>query len=244
MQIMLLLQIAVLLVVLTGMVAGVVWWRRHLAGRRERELDDARAEARRWYERLGGQVYHLGGEATPVRQALADAGERYNAAGAQLGEARTAYQFRLAAETALEGLMYARAARVALGMDPGPELPTPAEARGAGRITERREAQVQGRTYRADPAPSDDTPYYYPGGRVQDQPVPAGWYSEPWWRPTATGVGAGMGTMLVMGALLPPVPDLGPGAGHGPADGGGFEPSGDIGGIGGIGDVGGDAGGT
>ena len=31
------------------------WWRR----RRERELADARAEALRWYDRLGGQIANL-----------------------------------------------------------------------------------------------------------------------------------------------------------------------------------------
>ncbi|MGH3681262.1 MAG: hypothetical protein ACRDT2_13590, partial [Natronosporangium sp.] len=150
-------ELVVLLLVILVAVGGLWWWQKESSARRQRQLADAEAEARRWYERLGGQVLNLSGEQLAVRQALADAGERYNAAGSQLEQARTAYQFSLARETALEGLLYARAARVALGMDPGPELPPLAAARGAGRLTESREAQVEGQTFRAGPEPGDDT---------------------------------------------------------------------------------------
>src|SRR5258705_6804066 len=84
-------------------------------GRKKRaaqQLADAREDALRWYERLGGQVMNLSGETTAVKQALVDAGERYNAAGSQLERATTAKQYELARETALEGLAYVRAARV------------------------------------------------------------------------------------------------------------------------------------
>ena len=50
--------------------------------RREQELADAREEALRWYERLGGQVMNLPpGDEPATKQALVDASERYNAAG-------------------------------------------------------------------------------------------------------------------------------------------------------------------
>lgn len=218
-----------LLLLVVGVLAGLVWWQRHLAQRRERELDDARAEARRWYERLGGQVFHLSGEEPAARQALADASERYNAAGSQLEQARTVRQFRLAQETALEGLCYVRAARVAMGMDPGPQLPPLAAARGAGELAETREVQVDGQTYKAGPAPGDDTPYYYPGGRVQGQPVPAGWYSQPVWRSALAGAGGAFGAMLVLGALVPPAAGFGAGYDQGYADGLGAESGGDVG---------------
>lgn len=237
-------DILLLLLLVVGVIGGFLWWQRERSARLQRELDDAGAEARRWYDRLGGQVYHLNGDTPAVRQALADAGERYNAAGAQLEQARTAHQFRLAQETAVEGLMYARAARIAMDMDPGPELPPLSAARGVGQLTERREAQVEGQTYRAGPEPSDDTPYYYPGGRVQGRPVPAGWYSQPLWRPALVGAGGALGAMLVMGALLPP-PAVYGGYDQGFADGfeqGGVDPGADAGsGFGG--DVGGDFGG-
>jgi hypothetical protein len=176
-----------------------MFWRR----RKEEQLADAREEALRWYERLGGQIANLsGGGDAPVKQALVDAGERYNAAGAQLDRATTPKQFELARETALEGLAYIRAARTAMGIDPGPELPPLAGQRQAGAITQEREVDVQGRRYKASPRPANDTPYYYPGGQVQGRPVPAGWYSTPWWQ-TALGVGVGaLGSMLLFDALV------------------------------------------
>jgi hypothetical protein len=201
-------------------VGGFWWWQKESAARRERELSDAGAEARRWYERLGGQVMNLEGSEPAVRQALADAGERYNAAGSQLAQARTVHQFHLARETALEGLTYARAARVALGLDPGPDLPPLAAARGAGQLTRGREVQVEGQTYRAGPDPGDDTPYYYPGGRVQGRPVPAGWYSQPLWRPALAGAAGAFGGLLIFNALFSPAfADPGYGADAGPEAG-------------------------
>ncbi|MGC4773052.1 hypothetical protein ACLQ25_29270 [Micromonospora sp. DT44] len=183
--------------------AGLLAYSRTNAQRRV-ALGDARAEAQRWYERLGGQLMTLQGEEPAVRQALADAGERYNAAGSQLEQARTPNQFALARETALEGLAYIRAARTALGIDPGPEVPALAAARGVGQLTKEREVDVQGQTFRAGPQPGRETPYYYPGGRYQGRPVPAGWYSTPWWK-TALGAGAGvLGGMLIADALFSP----------------------------------------
>lgn len=226
-----------LLFVMAVLVVGGAfwWWQKESAARRERELGDAEAEARRWYERLGGQVLNLGGDEPAVKQALADAGERYNAAGSQLEQARTAYQFRLARETALEGLMYARAARIALGLDPGPELPQLAAARGAGQLTEERQVEVEGQTFKAGPEPGDDKPYYYPGGRVEGRPVPAGWYSQPLWKPALAGAAGAIGGMLIFSALFPPVYGYDPGAAGDPG-------AGDSG-AGDGGDAGGDAGG-
>ncbi|WP_203786080.1 hypothetical protein [Paractinoplanes rishiriensis] len=178
-------------------------------------LDDARADAQRWYERLGGQVMNLHAEDAAARQALADAGERYNAAGGQLQQAKTVKQYELARESALEGLTYVRAARTAMGIDPGPELPPLAGARGAGQLTMDREVSVQGHAYKAGPRPGPETPYYYPGGRVQGRPVPAGWYSTPVWK-TALGAGAGvLGGMLIFDALFSPsFGDMGYGGGY------------------------------
>src|SRR4051812_24986005 len=99
-----------LAILLVLVVAGIVWWRRSSTARAERRLADARADAQRWYERLGGQVMNLvANDDTAVKQALVDAGERYNAAGSQLDQAKSTKQFELAGHTALEGLYYARA---------------------------------------------------------------------------------------------------------------------------------------
>ncbi len=232
-------KVFLLLIVLLIVVAVVLAWRRGAAGREQRRLDDARAEAQRWYERLGGQVMNLHGDDPAARQALADASERYNAAGGQLQQAKTIRQFELARESALEGLAYVRAARLAMGIDPGPELPPLAGAQGAGQLTREREVNVQGQHYKAGPQPGADTPYYYPGGRVQGRPVPAGWYSTPVWK-TALGAGAGvLGGMLIFDALLSPgFGDMGYGEGF--ADGY-QDAAGDFGGAGdtGMGDAGG-----
>jgi hypothetical protein len=216
--------------------------------RRAQELADAREESLRWYERLGGQIMNLsGGDDPAARQALVDAGERYNAAGAQLDRATSAKQYELARETALEGLAYVRGARTAMGIDPGPELPPLAGQRQAGALTMDREVEVQGQHIKAGPQPGRDKPYYYPGGMVEGRPVPSGWYSQPLWK-TALVAGAGaVGTMLVFDALFSPSwgdPGYGGGGwggfdsagdfgGGGGGDGGGFDSAGDFGGGGG-----------
>ncbi|MFY1634085.1 hypothetical protein ACN27F_12525 [Solwaraspora sp. WMMB335] len=197
-------EFLLLLVLVALLAGGVLWWRRESTARTQRALADARAEAQRWYERLGGQVMNLHGDEPAVKQALLDAGERYNAAGSQLEQARSVKQFELARETALEGLAYVRAARVALGIDPGPELPQLAAARGAGQLTKEREVDVQGQTFRAGPHPGPQTPHYYPGGYYQGRPVPAGWYSQPLWKPALAGAAGAVGGMLVFSALFSP----------------------------------------
>jgi hypothetical protein len=179
-----------------------MWWSRRRA---ERELADAREDAQRWYERLGGQVANLpAGEELATTQALTDASERYNAAGSQLERSTTVNQFQLARETALEGLAYVRAARISLGFDPGPPLPPLESQRAAGAIREERVVQAGGRDYAASPRPGNNTPYYYPGGTVSGRPVPSGWYSEPWWKTALTAGAWGIGSVLIFDALLAP----------------------------------------
>jgi hypothetical protein len=190
------------LIVVLLLVGGGVYLSRRRAADRARELDDATAEARRWVERLGGQVINLQGTDEASKQAMADASERYNAAGSQLDQARTAAQCRQVTETAYEGLYYVRAARTAMGLDPGPELPPlPGQGR-AGQVTENRDVDVQGHRYSASPDPSGRNSHYYPGGMVAGRPVPGGWYSEPWWK-TALVAGAwGVGSFVLFDALF------------------------------------------
>src|SRR6266542_3725750 len=221
--------LVVLLVV--GVVGLAVFWN---LGRKKREaqvLADAREEAQRWYERLGGQIMNLPpGDEAAVKQALVDAGERYNAAGSQLERASTLKQYELARETALEGLAYVRAARTALGLDPGRDLPPLAGQRAAGAIREDREVDVQGHRYKASPNPGSDTPYYYPGGRVQGRPIPAGWYSNPWWKTALIAGAAGVGSVLLFDALFTGFDGGYGGDGGDGGDGGAYDASGDYGG--------------
>jgi hypothetical protein len=180
---------------------------------------DAEAEARRWYDRLGGQVLSLTGTDEPSRQALADASERYTAAGSQLASAATPGQYRLVVDTALEGLHFVRAARTAMGMDPGPELPSSTDRARAGELTGDRRVDVDGRTVTGSPDPSAQNSHYYPGGSVAGRPVAAGWYSEPWWKPMLLGGVGAFGGVLLADALFS---GFG-GGGFGGFDGGGFD---------------------
>lgn len=92
-----------------------------------RQLDDARAQARHWVERLGGELLVLDGAAVRAGATgpagLAEAAERFTAASAEFGAARTRRQCRLAQQTAIEGLHHVRTARKMLRLDAGPRVP-------------------------------------------------------------------------------------------------------------------------
>ncbi|MCZ8378633.1 DUF1542 domain-containing protein [Mycobacterium sp. CPCC 205372] len=193
----------VLIVLVVATIAVVVYAASKSAGKRSAEsLADAKADARRVIERLGGQVLNLSGNDDASKQAMADASERYTAASSQIDQATTAKQALLAKESAVEGLYYVRAARVAMGMDPGPELESLAGQRTAGSVTESRSVEFEGREIQASPSPSQRTPNYYPGGTVAGRPVPAGWYSEPWWKPALVAGAWGVGSVLLFSALF------------------------------------------
>jgi hypothetical protein len=197
---------ALLLLLIIGVgvafVATAMGSKRNSGNRAAASLADAKADARRVIERLGGQVLNLTGTDDASRQALADASERFTAASSQIDQATTAKQALLAKESALEGLYYVRAARSAMGMDPGPELEAIAGQKSAGAVTEDRRIQFEGREIEASPTPTQRTPNYYPGGRVAGRPVPAGWYSEPWWQ-SALRTGAWtMGSVLLFDAMF------------------------------------------
>ena len=172
------------------------------ANRRRRRLADAKAEARRWVERLGGQVMNLTGTDMASQQAIADAAERYTSAGSQMEQATSVPQCQLVTKTALEGLYYVRAARLAMDLDPGPALPVDPNQGAAGKVTEARRVTMQGHDYEASPNPGNTTPHYYPGGRVAGRPVPQGWYSEPWWKPALVAGAWGLGSVLLFDMMF------------------------------------------
>lgn len=194
--------VVLILIVVAAIALAVVSSSRASGNRNAASLADAKADARRVIERLGGQVLNLNGTNEAATQALADASERFTAASSQIEQSTTAKQAMLAKESAIEGLYYVRAARTAMGMDPGPELESMAGQKSAGTVTEDRKVQFEGREIEASPVPTQRTPNYYPGGRVAGRPVPAGWYSEPWWK-TALVAGAwGVGSVLLFDALF------------------------------------------
>jgi hypothetical protein len=221
--------------------------------RREAAIAEARADARRWYDRLDGQVLSLDGGSHPTAaQALTDAMERFNAAGRELDRATTVSDFRLARESALEGLYYVRAARTSLEMDPGPELPPLATQVPPG--VQVPPVSIRGQVYRPEPNPTSAAPYYYPGGVMAGRRIGGGWYSQPFWSGALLGGALGFGGALIAGELFDDIGgdyggDYGSGSGSGSGDydgggggdggggydGGGYDSGGDFGG----GDVGG-----
>ena len=120
-----------------------MWWNRR---RQARELADAREEALRWYERLGGQVMNLPpGDEPATKQALVDAGERYNAAGGQLDRATIGH-----AVPAGPGDRAGRA-RVRAGGAGGAAARPGAAAAAVGRSARRRRDPAGARGERAGP---------------------------------------------------------------------------------------------
>jgi hypothetical protein len=193
----------VLIIVVIGALGLAVYSSSKASGKRNAaSLADAKADARRLIERLGGQVLNLTGNDDASKQAMADASERYTAASSQIDQATTARQAALAKDSAIEGLYYVRAARTAMGMDPGPELESISGQQSAGAVTEDRRINYEGREIEASPTPSQRTPNYYPGGRVAGRPVPAGWYSEPWWKPALVAGAWGLGSVLLFDAMF------------------------------------------
>lgn len=221
--------------------------------RKNNQIEDAKADARRWIERLGSQVLTLSGTDQASTQALADASERYNAASSQISTATTPAQARMARESALEGLHYINAAREIMGLPAGPALPPLEGQKSAGSVTETRTIEHEGHTLTASPYATPQTPNYYPGGRVAGRPVPAGWYSEPWWKSALrTGVWTA-GSMLLFSSLFHGMAGVaynadsfadGVGDGSEPDDFGGEDFGGDDFGGDAGGDFGGDAGDT
>jgi hypothetical protein len=88
----------------------------------------AHAEVEALYQRLGHDIQTLDDGGDPAnRQALTDAGERYNTAGAQLSHATTTGELAVVRSIVVEGLYATRLIRTRQGLDPGPD-PAPAPA--------------------------------------------------------------------------------------------------------------------
>ncbi|OFR62757.1 hypothetical protein [Corynebacterium sp. HMSC078H07] len=229
-------------------VGGSVWFLSSLNGKKQKELreserfDDALADARRWTERLGGQVMNLSGTDTASQQAMADASERFTAANSAISQASTVKQAHLARESALEGLYYVAAAREIMGMDPGPELPPLEGQRQAGKVTETRTVEANGETLTASPSASAQTPNYYPGGVVAGRPVPAGWYSRPWWADALTTGVWMVGYSMMFNAMFAGMSGVGYSAAAAESGDWGGHDAGDMADVGGDMDGGGDMG--
>jgi hypothetical protein len=213
--------------------------------RQEQEsLDDARADVESLYGRLGSDVQLLyPGDDAIAGQALADAGERYNATGALMAKADTVGEFAAARRTAVEGLAAARVVRERLGLDPGPEVPLPP---GAGpQLEAPSRVQVGDEEYEGSPRYEPGRPHYYEGGQYGGQMIPGGWYATPFWQTLLFssmlngGLGGGYGRRRSYGGGM-----FGGGIGGGGISGrggfgGGRRGGGGFGGFGGGGSFGG-----
>ncbi len=81
----------VLIILVVAAIGFAVYATSKASGKRNAaSLADAKADARRVIERLGGQVFALSGTDDASKQALADASERYTAASSQIDQATTA----------------------------------------------------------------------------------------------------------------------------------------------------------
>ena len=83
----------VLIILVVAAIGFAVYATSKASGKRNAaSLADAKADARRIIERLGGQVFVLSGTDEASKQALADASERYTAASSQIDQATSARQ--------------------------------------------------------------------------------------------------------------------------------------------------------
>lgn len=191
----------VVLIVVLAIAATVVYSKTRQ--RKAVGLDEARAEAEHWYGRLSGQVVNLQGDGdSTIRQALLDASERYTAAGALRSSAHTAADFRSVSAVSVEGLHFIHAARKAMGLDPGPELPSTAAQSAAGQFGSSQSVLGgDGQSYARAPEQTAEHTFFYPGGVVGGRSVPGGWYSQPFWKGAALGGIAAVGGALLLGGI-------------------------------------------
>jgi len=149
------------------LVAGLLYLRYRTAAA-SRSLTDSASGARRWVERLGGHVYSLDPTGDPAaRQAL---GRRRREVHRGWRAGRPG-NVRAAVPPGVRGPVYGSAARTALGLDPGPQLPPIPGQQQAGAVSEGRSVAVEGRQYTASPSPGEGTQHYYPGGLVAGRPL-------------------------------------------------------------------------
>lgn len=195
--------IVVLLVAVLGTVFQIA---RHSTPPSRRATAAHRAAARARIRALAAGLAELTPTSDMSRRIFGEARQRYTTAGEHLDHGCSAAHYAQVDRTALEGLYYVRAARAALGLDPGPALPgLPGQAE-AGSVSESRMITVDGHPYAASPDPSPRTPCYFPGGTVAGRPVPQGWYSEAWWQ-SAQRTGAwGVGSMFLFSELFSRIP--------------------------------------
>lgn len=156
------------------------------ARRQQEQVNAARAEVDALQGRLAADISNLDAGADPVnRQALADASERYNAAGALLGTASSMGELLVAKRIAVEGLTATRLVRQRQGLPLGAELPDLTTA-----VQQPTPVAHDGQHHVAYPDYHPDQPHFFPGGAVGGTQAPAGYYKTPFWKKAAAIGGA------------------------------------------------------
>ena len=142
----------------------------------------AAAEVNALYSRLANDVTTLNpGDNAVAVQAMSDASERYNTAGAGLSSATTLGQLAAVRRTAIEGIEAARTARRAVGLAPGPD-PAPAPAPDAQPLIGNGQyVNVGQQSYQGYGSYQPGNPCYFGGGYFNGGYVPGGWYGTPFW---------------------------------------------------------------
>lgn len=184
---------------------------------REDQLIAMRAEVLTLQSRLAADVSTL--QAADDRlcaQALADAAERNNAAGALLSSATTPGELVVARRAVIEGLMATRVVREKQGLALGADLP-PLDA---SPLSSPATVVVGDETHVAHPDYHPDRPHYFGGGRVAGGSAPAGYYRTPFWQKALAVGGAVMGAEMI-GNVLGDVFDSDQGYGGWDGDDGG-----------------------
>lgn len=197
------------------------------ARKQQEQINAARAEVDALQARLAADISNLdAGDDAVNRQALADAGERYNAAGALLGTASSMGELLVAKRIAVEGLTATRLVRQRQGLPLGGDLPDLETA-----VQQPTPVTHEGQQHVAYPQYHPDQPHFFPGGGVGGTQAPAGYYKTPFWKKAAAIGGAVMAGDLLGNALGDLLGDGGDGpGGFGGADRGWGDDSGGWGG--------------
>jgi hypothetical protein len=163
------------------------------ARKQQEQINAARAEVDALQGRLAADISNLDAGADPVnRQALADASERYNAAGALLSTASSTGELLVAKRIAVEGLTATRLVRQRLGLPLGAELPDLNTT-----VQQPTPVTHDGQRHMAYPDYHPDQPHFFAGGAVGGTQAPAGYYKTPFWKKAAA-----IGGAVVAGDLL------------------------------------------
>lgn len=187
------------------------------SGKRE-QLAAERADVSAWQARLGSDVSSLDAGVDPVsRQALADAAERYTAAGGILSSATTVGELQVAKRIVVEGLTATRLVRGKQGLPLGPDLP--ADPRAVDQPTP---VTYDGDHYTAHPVYHPEQPHYFDGGDIGGASTPAGYYRTPFWK-KALAVGGAVVAGEMIGNAVSGIFDGGERQGFGGGFGGGFD---------------------